>query len=75
MGYYGASSTAGSGSATYLTRCCASFDGEPYDGSIVNVGARNADESVHIIGIREDIQGKIRKKPGDTIRVTTRGRD
>jgi hypothetical protein len=52
------------------------FDGEPYDGSIVNMGARNADGSVcYIIGIRKDIREKIRKHTGDTIRVTVRERN
>ncbi len=51
----------------------ASFDGEPYDGSIVNMGVKNADGSIcYIIGIRKDIRAKIGKQPGDTIRVTIR---
>ncbi len=49
----------------------ATFDGEPYDGSIVNMGVKNDDGSVcYIIGIRKDIQSKIGKQPGDTVRVT-----
>ncbi len=49
----------------------ATFDGEPYDGSVVNMGVKNADGSVcYIIGIRKDIRAKIGKQPGDTIRVT-----
>lgn len=49
----------------------ATFDGEPYDGSVVNMGVKNADGSVcHIIGIRKDIRAKIGKQPGDTVRVT-----
>jgi len=49
----------------------ATFDGEPYDGSIVNMGVKNADGSIcYIIGIRKDIREKIRKQPGDTIKVT-----
>ncbi|MDR3052667.1 MAG: DUF1905 domain-containing protein [Coriobacteriales bacterium] len=49
----------------------ATFDGEPYDGSIVNMGAKNADGSVcYIIGIRRDIRAKIGKQPGDTVKVT-----
>lgn len=51
------------------------FDGEPYDGSIVNMGVKNQDGSVcYIIGIRKDIRAKIGKQPGDTIRVTVRER-
>jgi len=48
----------------------ASFDGVPYDGSIVNMGVRNSDGSVcYIIGIRKDIRAKIGKQPGGTVRV------
>lgn len=43
----------------------ATFDGEPYDGSLVKMGT-----PCHIIGIRKDIRAKIGKQPGDTIRVT-----
>ncbi len=51
------------------------FDGEPYDGSIVNMGVKNADGSVcYIIGIRKDIRAKIGKQPGDTVRVAVRER-
>lgn len=38
----------------------ARFDGEPYDGSIVNMGVKNADGSIcYIIGLRKDIRFKI----------------
>ena len=51
------------------------FDGEPYDGSIVNMGVRNEDGTVcYIIGIRKDIRARIGKQPGDTVRVTVRER-
>lgn len=43
----------------------ATFDGEPYDGSLVRMKT-----PCHIIGIRKDIRAKIGKQPGDTIRVT-----
>ena len=47
------------------------FDGEPYCGSIVNMGVKNADGSVcYIIGIRKDIRSKIGKQPGDDVFVT-----
>ena len=53
----------------------ATFDGEPYDGSIVNMGVKNADGSAcYIIGIRKDIRAKINKQPGDTVKVTVRNR-
>ena len=49
------------------------FDGEPYSGSIVNMGVKNSDSSVcYIIGIRKDIRNKIGKQPGDTVLVTVR---
>ena len=49
----------------------ATFDGEPYDGSIVNMGVKNPDGSIcYIIGIRKDIRAKIGKQPGDTVHVT-----
>ena len=49
----------------------ATFDGHPYDGSIVNMGVKNDDGSIcYIIGIRKDIRAKIGKQPGDNISVT-----
>ena len=49
----------------------ATFDGEPYDGSIVNMGVKNADGSVcYIIGLRKDIRTKIGKQQGDSVKVT-----
>ena len=53
----------------------AAFDGEPYDGSIVNMGVKNADGSIcYIIGILKDIRAKIGKQPGDTVLVTVKER-
>ena len=53
----------------------ATFDGEPYDGSIVNMGVKNKDGSIcYLIGVRKDIRAKIGKQPGDTIRVTIKER-
>ena len=49
------------------------FDGEPYSGSIVNMGVKNADGSVcYLIGIHKDIRSRIGKQPGDTVFVTVR---
>ena len=49
----------------------ATFDGEPYDGSVVNMGVKNADGSVcYIIGVRKDIRSRIGKQPGDRVLVT-----
>jgi len=57
------------------TKVHATFDGEPYDGSIVNMGVKNTDGSVcYIIGIRKDIRARIGKQPGDTVRVTVQER-
>ena len=54
----------------------ATFDGEPYDGSIVNMGVKNDDGSVcYIIGILKDIRTRIGKQPGDSVRVTIKGRE
>lgn len=51
----------------------ATFDGEKYDGSIVNMGVKNEDGSVcYIIGVRKDIRSRIGKQPGDSVRVTVR---
>ena len=51
-------------------RVRAKFDGEPYEGSIVNMGVKNPDGSVcYVIGILKDIRTKIGKQPGDTVRV------
>ena len=54
----------------------ATFDGEPYDGSIVNMGVKNSDGSIcYIIGIRKDIRFRIGKEPGDKVLVTVRERE
>ncbi len=48
----------------------AAFDGESYDGSLVNMGVKNADGAVcYIIGLRKDIRAKIGKQPGDSVKV------
>lgn len=43
----------------------ATFDGEPYDGSLVRMKT-----PCHILGIRKEIREKIGKQPGDTVHVT-----
>ena len=54
----------------------ATFDGEPYDGSIVNMGVKNDDGSVcYIIGVRKDIRARIGKQPGDMVSVTVKERE
>lgn len=53
----------------------ATFDGEPYDGSIVNMGVKDADGNIcYIIGIQKEIRSKIGKQPGDSVSVTIRER-
>ena len=48
----------------------ATFDGEPYEGSIVNMGVKNSDGSIcYVIGILKDIRAKISKQPGDSVHV------
>jgi len=52
-------------------KVCATFDGTPYDGSIVNMGVKNPDGSIcYILGILKNIRTKIGKQPGNTVRVT-----
>lgn len=48
----------------------ATFDGEPYEGSLVRMGT-----PCHILGIRKDIRAAISKQPGDSVRVTLRPRE
>jgi hypothetical protein len=53
----------------------AEFNGEPYSGSIVNMGVKNKDGSVcYIIGVRQDIRKKISKGFGEKITVIIRER-
>lgn len=47
----------------------ATFDGEPYDGSMVKMGT-----PLHILGLRKDIRQKIGKQPGDKVHVTLQER-
>ena len=48
----------------------AEFDGEPYNGSVVNMGLKHDDGSIcYIIGILKNIRQKINKQPGDKISV------
>lgn len=54
----------------------ATFDGEPYSGSIVNMGVKNEDGSIcYIIGVLKDIRAKIGKQIGDTVHVTITERE
>ncbi len=48
----------------------ATFDGEPYDGSLVRMQT-----PCHIIGIQKAIRAKIGKQAGDIVAVTVRERE
>ena len=53
----------------------ATFNGVPYDGSIVNMGVRNEDGSIcYIIGVLKSIRKQLRKANGDTIHVVIKER-
>lgn len=48
----------------------ATFDGIPYDGSIVNMGLKHPDGSVcYILGVVKAIRAALGKGEGDTIHV------
>lgn len=48
----------------------ATFDGVPYDGSVVNMGLKHPDGSVcYIIGVLKAIRTALGKRDGDTIHV------
>ena len=48
----------------------AEFNGEPYNGSIVNMGVKNKNGTIcYIIGLKKDIRVKIGKNFGDKINV------
>ena len=47
------------------------FDGIPYDGSIVNMGVKNPDGSIcYIIGMLKAIRERLGKSNGDSVEVT-----
>ena len=53
----------------------ATFDGIPYEGSIVNMGLRNPDGSVcYIIGVLKAIRRQLGKGNGDVLRVVVEER-
>jgi len=50
--------------------CGLQNDGEPYSGSVVNMGVKNADGNVcYVIGIPKTIRQKIGKSFGDSVEV------
>ena len=53
----------------------ATFDGIPYEGSIVSMGLRNPDGSVcYIIGVLKAIRRQLGKGDGDILRVVVEER-
>ncbi len=51
------------------------FDGIPYDGSIVNMGVKNPDGSIcYLIGMLKSIRNQLGKSQGDEVDVTVRER-
>ncbi len=48
----------------------ATFDGVPYDGSLVRMGT-----PCHILGMLKDIRKQLGKQPGDTVHVTIEERE
>lgn len=51
----------------------ATFDGDPYRGSVVNMGVKDADGNIcYIIGITKAIRQRIGKSFGDTVEVALR---
>ena len=49
----------------------ATFDGVPYDGSVVNMGVKDENgEICYVIGVLKAIRKQLGKKDGDTIHVT-----
>ena len=54
----------------------ATFDGVPYDGSVVNMGAKDENgEICYVIGVLKAIRKKLGKKDGDMIHVTILEKD
>ena len=48
----------------------AEFDGIPYDGSIVNMGLKDAHGDIcYVIGVLKSIREQLGKKDGDTLHV------
>lgn len=54
----------------------ATFDGVPYDGSIVNMGVKDAAGNIcYILGVRKDIRQQIEKTIGERVAVTVLERE
>jgi uncharacterized protein YdeI (YjbR/CyaY-like superfamily) len=54
----------------------ATFDGELYDGTILNFGTKNENGSArYSINVLKEIRAKIGKQPGDSVNITVQERD
>ncbi|TGY66907.1 DUF1905 domain-containing protein [Dubosiella muris] len=54
----------------------ATFDGVPYDGSLVNMGIKDEKgDIVYIIGLLKSIRTRLEKGEGDTIHVVVESRE
>ena len=52
------------------------FDGIPYDGSIVNMGVKDAEGKIcYIIGVLKSIRTKLGKQDGDSVHVAITKRE
>ena len=53
----------------------ATFDGEPYSGSVVNMGVKDGDGNVcYLIGLLKAIRKQLQKSDGDSVHVVIRER-
>ena len=49
----------------------ATFNNVPYNGSVVNMGVKNADGSIcYILGMPKAIRQQFHKQPGDWVHIT-----
>ena len=65
----------GKGRVKVHVKVHATFDGIPYDGSIVNMGVKNEDGSVcYILGMLKSIRNQLGKGEGDTVHMVIRER-
>ena len=54
----------------------AEFDGVPYDGSIVNMGLKDARGNVcYVVGVLKSIREQLNKKDGDMLHVVIEERE
>ena len=51
-------------------RVHATFDGIPYDGSIVNMGVKDSQGNIcYVIGVLKSIRERLGKKDGDSVHI------